>query len=66
MISLLRKSASRPACNAQIRAVGSSLAFAMEHSLDYCEELGYTTGSYAAALCEHARQSILSPSRRGS
>jgi hypothetical protein len=62
VLSVLRKTTSHPACNVQIRGAGSSLAFAMEHSLDYCEELGWTTGSSAAALCssspENSRQSF--------
>ena len=58
VLSILRKAMSHPACNAQIRGAGSSLAFAMEHSLDMCEELGYTTGSYAASLCENSHHSF--------
>jgi hypothetical protein len=56
LLSILRKAMSHPACNAQIRGAGSTLTFAMEHSLDFCEELGYTTGSAAAGLCENSRQ----------
>lgn len=59
-LSILRKSMSHPACNAQIRGAGSTLAFAMEHSLDFCEEIGYTTGSQAAALCKNSHQSSAS------
>ena len=52
ILSVLKKSVSHSTCKAQIRSVGSAIAFAMEHSLDLCEELGWTTGSAAAALCE--------------
>ena len=56
VLGILRKSMSHPACKAKIRGVGSSLAFAMEHSLDLCEEIGWTTGSSAAALCKISHQ----------
>ena len=52
VLSVLRKSLSHSTCNARVRSVGSAIAFAMEHSLDFCEELGISTGSAAAALCE--------------
>ena len=59
-ISVLRKSMSHPTCNAQIRGgAGSAIGFAMEHSLDHCEELGWTTGAYAASLCETQPQFVL-------
>ena len=51
-LTILRKSVSRPAVSSLVRSAASAIAFAMEHSLDLCEELGYTTGGYAAALCE--------------
>eukprot|EP01043_Picozoa_sp_COSAG02_P000335 COSAG02_NODE_6_length_64796_cov_76.792865_18_plen_369_part_00 len=53
LLSILRKSTSRPTANSLIRSAGSAIAFAMEHSLDFCEEVGYTTGSVAAGLCEN-------------
>ena len=49
---------SHPACNAQMRGSASTLSFAMDHSLDYCEELGWTTGSIAAVLCEISRVNL--------
>ena len=52
VLSVMKKSLSHSTCNARIRSVGSAIAFAMEHSLDFCEELGMSTGSVAAGLCE--------------
>ena len=52
VITILRSAATYPDCATQIRDAASALAFAMAHSLDFCEEFGMTTGSHAAALCE--------------
>jgi hypothetical protein len=65
MMSLLRKAISRPAANSLIRSAGSAIAFAMEHSLDFSEELGWTTGGSAAALCENWRIFFLFHARPG-
>jgi hypothetical protein len=53
MLTELRRSVLCPTTKSLVRSAGSAIAFAMEHSLDLCEELGYTTGSYAAGLCEN-------------
>jgi hypothetical protein len=37
-------------CEAKIRAAATALAFCLEHSLDWMEQLGYTTGAMAARL----------------
>ena len=47
----LKASQSHPSCVAALRRIGSSIAFAMEHSLAFCESLGYTTGASAVTLC---------------
>ncbi len=53
VLTVLKKSISHSTCNARIRSAASAIAFAMEHSLDFSEEFGMTTGSSAAALCEY-------------
>ena len=60
VLSLIKKVSKRSASSdALIRNAGSAIAFAMEHSLDVCEEMGWTTGGYAAALCEDQPQLCL-------
>jgi hypothetical protein len=50
-LGFLPKMAGQPGCEAKIRGVASALAFSLEHSLDLLEELGWTTGAYAARVC---------------
>ena len=60
VLSMIKKVSKRSASSdALIRSAGSAIAFAMEHSLDACEELGWTTGGYAASLCEDQLQFCL-------
>lgn len=47
----LSKCRSQVGCEAKIRSAAPSLSFCLEHSLDFIEEMGMTTGSYAARLC---------------
>ena len=47
----LTRCSSLAGCEAKIRGVATALAFCLEHSLDVVEELGLTTGSYAARVC---------------
>ena len=48
---LLRNCRSQPGCEAKIRQLAPALAFCLEHSLDYMEQLGVTTASNAAQIC---------------
>jgi hypothetical protein len=48
---VLRNCRSQPGCEAKIRQLASALAFCLEHDLDCMEQLGSTTGSYAAQIC---------------
>ena len=48
---LLGKCRDQRDCEPKIRGVATSLAFCLEHSLDYMEELGATTGAMAARAC---------------
>ena len=51
-LGLLRNCRSQPGCEAKIRRLAPALAFCLEHDLDYLEQLGITTGSYAAQICK--------------
>jgi hypothetical protein len=50
-LALLRNCRSQPSCEAKIRQLAPALAFCLEHDLDWVEQLGQTTGSYAAQIC---------------
>ena len=43
--------AGQPGCEAKIRSAASALTFCLSHSLEYMQELGMTTGGYAARVC---------------
>lgn len=49
---LLRNCRGQPGCEAKIRRLAPALAFCLEHDLDFMEQLGMTTGSYAAQICK--------------
>ena len=51
-LNIVKYLRSHPGCEEKIRGLGSALAFAMEHSLDYINVLGMTTGAYATQICE--------------
>ena len=51
-LPVLRNCRSQPGCEAKIRRLAPALAFCLEHDLDYLEQLGITTGSYAAQICK--------------
>ena len=50
-LSWLAKCSSFAGCEATIRSAATALAFCLENSLEYIEELGITTGSYTARVC---------------
>ena len=50
-LSQLRNCRGQPGCEAKIRRLAPALAFCLEHDLEFMEQLGMTTGSYAAQLC---------------
>ena len=50
-LTLVRNCRSQPGCEAKIRQLAPALAFCLEHDLDWLEQLGMTTGSYAAQIC---------------
>ena len=51
-LTLLRNCRSQPGCEAKIRRLAPALAFCLEHDLEYLEQFGITTGSYAAQICK--------------
>ena len=49
---VLRTCRQQPGAEARIRSLAPALEWCLEHDLDYMEQLGATTGSYAAQICE--------------
>ena len=50
-LGFVARTAGQPGCEAKIRGAASALAFSLEHSLDYLEEIGLTTGAMSARVC---------------
>ena len=63
-LSVLRYCRQQPGAEARIRSLAPALKWCLEHDLDYMEQLGMTTGSYAAQICEsvaaHCRATVQS------
>jgi hypothetical protein len=53
--NVLRYCHQQPGCEARIRSLAPALGFCLENDLDYMEQLGSTTASYAAQICESPR-----------
>ena len=61
-LNVLRNCHQQPGCEARIRSLAPALGFCLENDLDYMEQLGITSASYAAQICESLRnRAILSP-----
>ena len=54
-LATLRNCRRQPGCEAKIRSLAPALAFCLENDLDYMEQLGITSASYAAQICESPR-----------
>ena len=54
-LNVLRNCRQQPGCEARIRSLAPALGFCLENDLDYMEQLGITTASYAAQICESLR-----------
>ena len=54
-LNVLRNCRQQPGCEARIRSLAPALAFCLENDLDYIEQLGLTTASYATQICESPR-----------
>ena len=51
-LAVLRTCRQQPGAEARIRSLAPALKWCLEHDLDWVEQLGQTTGSYAAQICE--------------
>jgi hypothetical protein len=51
-LSLLKHCRQQPGCEARIRSLAPALAFCLENDLDVFEQIGATTASSAAQICE--------------
>lgn len=61
-LNVLRNCHQQPGCEARIRSLAPALGFCLENDLDYMEQLGITSASYAAQICESLRnRATLSP-----
>ena len=49
---VLRTCRQQPGAEARIRSLAPALEWCLAHDLDWVEQLGMTTGSYAAQICE--------------
>ena len=51
-LAILRTCRQQPGAEARIRGLAPVLEWCLAHDLDWAEQLGLTTGSYAAQICE--------------
>ena len=51
-LTILRNCRQQPGTEARIRSLAPALRWCLENDLDLAEQLGMTTGSYAAQICE--------------
>lgn len=49
---VLRNCRQQPGAEARIRSLAPALEWCLGHDLDWAEQVGMTTGSYAAQICE--------------
>ena len=49
---VVRNARAQPGCQAKIRSVAGSLGFCLMNDLDFAQEIGMTSASIAAAICE--------------
>ena len=61
-LCVLRNCRHQPGTEARIRSLAPALQWCLEHDLDWMEQLGMTTGSHAAQICEsvaaHCRATV--------
>ena len=50
-LSCLKAATPHPIAEQKIRSVGRTLGFCLENSLDFCEEIGWSTGASATGIC---------------
>eukprot|EP01046_Picozoa_sp_COSAG06_P039594 COSAG06_NODE_4700_length_4026_cov_2.671505_5_plen_398_part_00 len=54
-MSVVRICRAQPGCEDKIRRASDALAFCLMNNLDYCADMGVTTGALAAQICENPR-----------
>ena len=63
-LGVLRSCLQQPGAEARIRSLAPALKWCLEHDLDWMKQLGMTTGSFAAQICEsvaaHCRATVQS------
>ena len=59
-LSIVRNFNAQPGCEGKIRGAADALAFCLMHDLEVIDELGMSTASTAAQICENPRATLLS------
>eukprot|EP01048_Picozoa_sp_COSAG05_P021007 COSAG05_NODE_3736_length_1871_cov_2.442438_1_plen_389_part_00 len=59
-LSIVRACRTQPGCEGKIRGMADALAFCLMHDLDFFADIGATTASTAAQICENPRAALLS------
>jgi hypothetical protein len=59
-LSIVRNFNAQPGCEGKIRDAADALAFCLMHDLEVIDELGMSTASTAAQICENPRATLLS------
>eukprot|EP01046_Picozoa_sp_COSAG06_P045549 COSAG06_NODE_6314_length_2991_cov_11.420561_2_plen_396_part_00 len=59
-LSIVRNFNAQPGCEGKIRDAADALAFCLMHDLEVIDELGMSTASTAAQICETPRATLLS------
>jgi hypothetical protein len=54
VLSIVRACRAQPGCEGKIRGVADALAFCLMHDLDFLADVGASTASTAAQICENA------------
>ena len=57
---IVRNCRTQPGCEGKIRGMAGALAFCLMHDLDFFADIGATTASTAAQICENPRAALLS------
>jgi hypothetical protein len=62
-LGIVRACRAQPGCEGKTRGAAEALAFCLMHDLDFIADMGASTASAAAQICENPRAALLS--RRG-
>ena len=58
-LSLVRTCRAQPGCEGKIRSAAEALAFCLMHDLEFSADLGGTSATIAAQICENPRAALL-------